>query len=79
MKTQTQTKPKAMNIQAQQELKSLKKQINADAIKVAKATVPTSTTMAGAIEARRKRLEGRAQPASATEAKAATPSRKIVK
>lgn len=53
--------------------------VNADAIKVAKATVPTSTTMAGAIEARRKRLEGRAQPASATEAKAATPSRKIVK
>jgi SpoVK/Ycf46/Vps4 family AAA+-type ATPase len=42
--------------------------VNADAIKIAKTVVPTSKTMADAIERRRKRLENRATPASTAEA-----------
>jgi SpoVK/Ycf46/Vps4 family AAA+-type ATPase len=50
--------------------------LNADALKIAKSVVPTSKTMADAIERRRKRLENRATPASAPEA-AIKPGRKL--
>jgi SpoVK/Ycf46/Vps4 family AAA+-type ATPase len=49
---------------------------NADALKVVKTFVPTSVTMATAIEKRRKRLANRAMSASAPELKA-TPGRKV--
>lgn len=52
---------------------------NSDVVKVAKATVATSVTMAEAIKRRRERLEGRATPASAPEKTTQTGGRKLVK
>jgi AAA+ superfamily predicted ATPase len=50
-----------------------------DVVEAAKSFVPTSITMKDAIERRRKRLENRATPASATEAKVPTGPRKLAK
>lgn len=51
---------------------------NGDVAHVCKGVVPTSVTMKDAIDRRRKRLENRATPASAPEAKTATVGRKLV-
>lgn len=50
---------------------------NADAIKFAKSTVPTSVTMADAIKRRRERLKDRATPASAAEKSTVSAGRKL--
>jgi len=50
---------------------------NTDAIKVAKATVPTSVTMADAIKRRRERLKDRAMPAGVPDTKTVVTGRKL--